>query len=83
MTTETIEKSRIPGVPDKALVKAANLATTNVRISWGLDEDGKKVTQAYFGDSGIDFIAENNTLLVSKLFDVIASLQSRLEDTAA
>jgi len=26
MTTETIEKTRIPGVPDKALVKAASLA---------------------------------------------------------
>lgn len=29
MPTETIEKTRIPGVPDKALVKAASLANTN------------------------------------------------------
>lgn len=36
MTTETIEKTRIPGVPDKALVKAASLANTNSRISWSL-----------------------------------------------
>jgi hypothetical protein len=84
MTTETtpIETKKIPGVPDKALVKAAGLSCADVRISWTLDEDGNKKTQALFLESGKEIIASNNTLLVAKMMDVIADLQSKLEEAS-
>ena len=86
MTTETIEKSRIPGVPDKALVKAASLANTNSRISWSLNDDGQKITQLYFPDSGREITGSNNTWLIAELIDrnellvkTIQSLQNRID----
>ena len=86
MTTETIEK-RIPGVPDKALVKAANLANTDSRISWSLNDDGQKITQLYYPKSGREITAANNTWLVAELIDenerleqTIARLVAQIED---
>jgi hypothetical protein len=82
MTTETttIEAKRIPGVPDKALCKAAGLASAEVRICWILNDEGQKQTQALFLESGKEIIASNNTILVSLLFDRIAQLEAKLED---
>jgi hypothetical protein len=80
MTTETTIEKRIPGVPDKALVKAAGLAIADVRISWMLDAEGAKVTQALFLDSGREITASNNTLLVSKLFSMIDDLSTQLKE---
>ena len=69
MTIKTIEKTRIPGVPDKALVKAASLANTDSRISWSLNNDGQKITQLYYPRSGREITAANNTWLVAELID--------------
>ena len=80
MTTEPIEKTRIPGVPDKALVKAANLADANTRISWMLSDEGHKLTQLLFVESGMALEAVNNTLLVSALIDAVDSKQSYIEE---
>jgi hypothetical protein len=88
MTTETtIEKTRIPGVLDKALVKAASLANTNSRISWSLNDDGQKITQLYFPDSGREITGTNNTWLIAELIDrnellekTIEALQAKLKD---
>lgn len=80
MTTEPIEKTRIPGVPDKALVKAANLADANTRISWMLSDEGHKLTQLFFVESGMALEAVNNTLLVSALIDAVDSKQSYIEE---
>ena len=60
-TNETIEKTRIPGVPDKALVKAASLADANTRISWMLSDEGHKLTQLLFVESGMSLEAANNS----------------------
>jgi|GEM_PF-5689679 len=83
MTTETIEKTRIPGVPDKALVKAASLAAADARVSWMLSDEGSKLTQLLFVDSGMSFVAINNTLLVSALIDAIDSKQFYIEELQA
>jgi hypothetical protein len=80
METAIEKEKRIPGVPDKALVKAAGLSTADVRISWTLDEEGRRQTQALFLESGKVFVAGNNTLLVAKLMDSIAELQAKIED---
>lgn len=79
MTTETIEK-RIPGVPDKALVKAASLANADSRISWSLNDDGQKITQLYYPKSGREITAANNTLLVAALIDETERLVARIEE---
>ena len=86
MTTETIEKTRIPGMPDKALIKAANLAKANTRISWMLSDEGSKLTQLLFVNSGMSLEATNNTLLFSAMIDaletkelIIENLQAQLE----
>ena len=79
-TTETIEKTRIPGVPDKALVKAANLADANTRVSWMLSDEGSKLTQLLFVDSGRSLEATNNTLMVSALIDAVDSKQCYIEE---
>ena len=79
-TTETIEKTRIPGVPDKALVKASNLADADTRVSWMLSDEGAKLTQLLFVESGMALEAANNTLLVSALIDAIDSKQAYIEE---
>ena len=86
-TTETIEKTRIPGVPDKALVKAASLANADSRISWSLNDDGQKITQLYYPKSGREITAANNTWLVAELIDenerleqAIARLVARIDE---
>ena len=83
MTTETIEKTRIPGVPDKALIKAANLAEANTRISWRLSDEGSKLTQLLFVDSGMSFEATNNTLLFSAMIDALETKESIIENLQA
>jgi hypothetical protein len=81
MTTETtIEAKRIPVVPDKALCKAAGLASAEVRICWMLNDEGQKQTQAIFLGSGREITASNNTILVALLFDRIAQLEAQLEE---
>ena len=79
-TNEPIEKTRIPGVSDKALVKAASLADANTRISWMLSDEGSKMTQLLFVESGMVLEAANNTLLVSALIDAIDSNQAYIEE---
>ena len=83
MTTETIEKTRIPGMPDKALIKAANLAEANTRISWMLSDEGSKLTQLLFVDSGMSFEATNNTLLFSAMIDALETKESIIENLQA
>ena len=83
MTTETIEKTRIPGMPDKALIKAANLAEANARISWMLSDEGSKLTQLLFVDSGMSFEATNNTLLFSAMIDALETKESIIENLQA
>ena len=83
MTTETIEKTRIPGVPDKALVKAASLANTDSRISWLLNDDGQKITQLYYPKSGKEIRASNNTWLVAELIDQNDRLEQAIERLVA
>lgn len=79
-TNEPIEKTRIPGVPDKALVKASNLADANTRVSWMLSDEGSKMTQLLFVESGMVFEATNNTLLVASLIDAIDKKQFYIEE---
>ena len=83
MTTETIEKTRIHGIPDKALIKAANLAEANARISWMLSDEGSKLTQLLFVDSGMSFEATNNTLLFSAMIDALETKESIIENLQA
>jgi hypothetical protein len=75
MTAATTEKApRIGGVPDKALLKAAENAIEPVTIEWKLGQGNKKYTHIRF-ESGIFLSAESNTGLLTELIDLVILLR--------
>jgi hypothetical protein len=63
----------VPGTPDRALEKAADLAKADVKISWLLNSQGKKIGSGV-SINGKVLSADDNTRLITALFDEIARL---------
>ena len=98
-TNEPIEKTKkvkVPGMPNDALLKSAELAFHAPQFSWRKDDYGRDETRLFFFESKIEIIAPTNTWVISKLLDrheeqersisaleqTIAELQQKLEDKA-
>ena len=96
MTTETTKKVKVPGMPNDALSKSAEAASSTPQFNWRKDEYGRDETRLYFPESGKEIVAPTNTWVISKLLDrhegqeraiadleqMIAELQQKLEDKA-
>jgi hypothetical protein len=83
MTTETIEKAKkkkVPGMPNDALLKSAELCEVNARFSWAKDEYDRDVVQLLFPDTGWLLQAPNNTWLIAHLIDAINAKNSAIEE---
>ena len=73
MTTITEKEKPVPGMPDRALEKAASLSTANVKMTWLLNSQGKKIGSGV-GTNGKCYSADDNTRLIAALFNEIARL---------
>ena len=63
----------VPGTPDRALEKAASLSTAKVEISWLLNSQDKKIGTGV-AINGYVYSADNNTRLITAMFNEIARL---------
>ena len=83
MTTETIEKTRkkkVPGMPNDALSKSAELCGISARFSWAKDEYDRDVVQLLLPDSGWQITAPNNTWLIAHLIEAIDAKNRAIEE---
>lgn len=88
MTSETTieKKKKVPGMPNDALTKAAELCGISARFSWAKDAYDRDVVQLLLPESGWEMTAPNNTWLIAHLIEAIDAknhaieeLQSKLE----
>ena len=86
---EKAKKVKVPGMPNDALSKSAELSFHAPQFSWRKDDYGRDETRLFFFESKIEIIAPTNTWVISKLLDrheeqerAIAELQQKLEDKA-
>lgn len=76
--TEEVAK-RVPGMPDRALIKAVANTDVNCAIDWILDPEGRKLTRLTIGRkvfTGYDekvFTAYSNTALITALINALAT----------
>ena len=70
MIPESITQKRTPGIPDRALIKAATNSNAVCSVAWILDSENNKFTRLTIGDDV--YTAPNNTILITILIDTLA-----------